>query len=153
MLKDGKDSVKSVAIRKYIQYINQYINEYANILGFNIEFEFDEKFDESMPSSLYSKLSYDSFSEGRKARLDLSILFAWIKIAQLKNTVSTNLLIMDEVLDGSLDADGVECVTRLLSSFSDKNIFVISHSPENYRDLFDDEIQFEIKNQFSEIAQ
>lgn len=137
MLKD--DGIKSKIIKHYVPIINKSIEKYLNILEFHIGFTFDENFNEVIKSRYLDKFSYSSFSEGEKSRIDLALLFAWREIASLKNSVKTNILFMDEVLDSSIDNIGIDLLFELINTV-EGNIFIISH-----RELFTDKISNYIK--------
>ena len=149
MLKDGPRSMKNLVIKKYLPKFNGLINKYLAVLGFTITINLNDSFIETIIDESFKDFTYASFSEGRKARIDIAILFAWVAIASEKRTLDCNLMFLDEILDGSLDVDGVLSVTELLSSFQNRNIFVITHSPERYTDKFRSELKFKIVNRFS----
>ena len=149
LLKDG--GIKSKIIKQYIPVINKLVNKYLTAMDFFVNFTMDEEFKETIKSRHRDDFCYDNFSEGEKARLNLAILFAWRSVAKLKNSVSTNLLILDEVFDGSLDASGTESLLNILSSLdSDTNLFVISHKTEQMLDKFKNTIKFSKVKNFSE---
>jgi len=151
ILKDG--GIKSRIIRQYIPIINKLINKYLAAMDFFIQFEIDETFSETIKSRFRDVFSYSSFSEGEKTRIDLALLFAWRTIAKLRNSASTNLLILDEVFDGSLDSVGSEDFLNILYSVTgEANIFVISHKTDQLKDKFDRVVEFEKKNNFSRIT-
>lgn len=131
-----------MVIKKYIPVINQLINKYLKKLGFFIKFVLDENFDETIYSRGIDPLSYANFSEGEKMRIDLAVLFAWREVAQLQNNTSTNLLIFDEILDGSTDQLGTEALIKILQESKHLNVFVISHSPDRWSDKFKVSMQF-----------
>lgn len=148
LLKDG--GIKTRIIKQYIPVINKLINKYLSKLGFFVDFHLNESFEETIKSRYRDAFSYHSFSEGEKKRIDIALLFAWRNLAELRNSASTNLLIMDEVTDGSLDADGVDEFLKLLGEISAKgNVFVITHKVNEMYDKFDRILQFEKKNGFS----
>jgi len=150
MLKDG--GIKAKIIKQYIPIINKTVNKYLNAMDFFVNFTLDEEFKESIKSRHRDNFSYENFSEGEKARLNLAILFTWRTIANLKNTVSTNLLILDEVFDGSLDVTGTEQLLEILSSVKhDTNIFIITHKTDQMLDKFNNVIRFEKEKNFSTI--
>ena len=121
-------------------------------MDFYINFELDESFNESINSRYRNEFSYASFSEGEKMRIDLALLFTWRAIARLKNSVSTNLLILDEVFDSSLDGNGTEDFMKILRTLGeDTNVFVISHKGDILQDRFNDIIRFEKKGNFSKV--
>ena len=129
LLKD--DGVKSSIIKKYIPLINQQVNKYLQMMDFYINFTLDEEFNEKLESPIHDKFSYPSFSEGEKMRIDLALLFTWREIAKMKNSVVTNLLIMDEVFDSSLDGLGTDEFLKIIRYvIKDANVFVISHKQD-----------------------
>lgn len=149
LLKDT--GIKSHIIHQYLPTINKTINQYLSAMDFYVAFTLDEEFRETIKSRHRDNFSYDNFSEGQKRRIDLSLLFTWRAIAKLKNSVNTNLLILDEVLDGSLDSDGLEEFSRLLRVFSEStNVFVISHRGDLLVDKFNHVIKFDLVGNFSE---
>jgi DNA repair exonuclease SbcCD ATPase subunit len=119
-------------------------------MDFFVQFELDEQFNESLRSRFRDEFSYESFSEGEKSRLDLALLFTWRALSRMRNSVSTNLLIMDEVFDGSLDVGGVDSLRILLGESEKTNIFVISHK-EQFSESFDHTIYFEKNKNFSTV--
>ena len=148
LLKD--DGAKTKIIQKYLPVINYNLNKYLEILDFPVNFNLDEEFNEKALNPIYEDFSYESFSEGEKMRIDLSILFTWREIAKLKNSINTNLLILDEVFDSSLDEYGTDYFTRIIKYvISNCNVFVISHKKEELLDKFDAVICFEKKAGFS----
>ncbi len=147
LLKDG--GVKSKIIKKYLPLINQQVNRYLQMMDFYINFRLDEEFNEIIESPIHEDFSYSSFSEGEKMRIDLAILFTWREVARFKNSVNTNLLIMDEVFDSSLDGFGTEEFLKIIRFvIKDANIFVISHK-EGMSDKFESCIKFDKKKGFS----
>ena len=149
LLKDG--GVKTQIVRKYLPIINQQVNKYLQMMEFYINFQLDEEFTETIESPIHEDFSYQSFSEGEKMRIDLALLFTWREIARMKNSVNTNLLIMDEVFDSSLDGLGTEDFLKIIRFvIKDANIFVISHK-EGLEDKFDNVIKFEKQGNFSRI--
>jgi len=147
LLKD--DGVKTKIIKKYLPFINQQVNRYLQMMDFYINFQLDEEFNESVKSPIHEDFSYSSFSEGEKARIDLSLLFAWREVARLKNSVNCNILLFDEVFDSSLDGFGADEFLKIIRYVvKDANIFVISHKSDLH-DKFDSVIKFEKKNGFS----
>ena len=150
LLKDT--GIKTAVIREYLPAMNTLINKYLTAMDFYVSFELDESFNESIKSRYRDNFTYASFSEGEKKRLDLAILFAWREIARLKNSANTNLLVLDEVLEGSLDINGTDYIMSLLSSLGDDiNVFVISHNIDQIQDSFDKILTVEKKHDFSEI--
>jgi DNA repair exonuclease SbcCD ATPase subunit len=151
VLKDG--GIKSKIIKQYIPVINKLINKYLSSMEFMCQFELDENFNETIKSRYRDEFSYASFSEGEKMRIDLAILFTWRAVAKLRNSINTNLLIMDEVFDSSLDSNGTEEFLKVIKSLtSDTNTFIISHKGDQLQDKFDRCIVFEKHKNFSRIA-
>ena len=147
LLKD--DGVKTKIIKKYLPFINQQVNRYLQMMDFYINFHLDSEFNESIQSPIHENFSYSSFSEGEKMRVDLSLLFTWREVARLKNSVNTNLLIMDEVFDSSLDGFGTDEFLKIIRYvIKDANIFVISHKSDLH-DKFENVIKFDKKGGFS----
>jgi DNA repair exonuclease SbcCD ATPase subunit len=147
LLKD--DGVKTKIIKKYLPFINQQVNRYLQMMDFYINFYLDEEFNESIQSPIHENFSYSSFSEGEKMRVDLALLFTWREIAKIKNSVNTNLLIMDEVFDSSLDGFGTDEFLKIIRYvIKDANIFVISHKSD-LLDKFDNVIKFDKVKGFS----
>ena len=147
LLKDG--GVKSQIIKKYLPLINQQVNRYLQMMDFYINFTLDEEFNETVQSPIHEDFSYSSFSEGEKQRIDLALLFTWREVAKFKNSTSTNLLIMDEVFDSSLDGFGTEEFLKIIRYvIKDSNIFIISHK-ESLHDKFHETIRFEKVKNFS----
>ena len=149
LLKDG--GVKSKIIKKYLPLINQQVNRYLQMMDFYINFTLDEEFNETVQSPIHENFSYSSFSEGEKMRIDLALLFTWREVARMKNSVNTNLLIMDEVFDSSLDGFGTEEFMKIIRFvIKDANIFIISHKESLY-DKFLHVTKFEKVKGFSRI--
>ena len=152
LLKDG--GIKSQIIKKYIPVINNRINRHLTNMDFYVNFTLDEEFDEVIKSRFRDEFSYASFSEGEKQKIDLALLFTWREIARMKSSVSTNLLILDEVFDSSLDASGTEELLKILKSLdSSTNTFVISHKGEILIDKFVNNIRFDKVSDFSKIVE
>ena len=150
LLKDG--GVKSKIIKKYLPLINQQVNRYLQMMDFYINFTLDEEFNETVQSPIHEDFSYASFSEGEKMRIDLALLFTWREVARFKNSVNTNLLIMDEVFDSSLDGFGTEEFLKIIRYvIKDANIFVISHKT-GLEDRFESVIKFEKIKGFSRMV-
>lgn len=149
-----KDSgIKTRIIKQYVPVMNKLINKYLAAMDFFVQFELDENFNETIKSRFRDEFSYASFSEGEKMRIDLSLLFTWRAIAKLRNSVSTNLLIMDEVFDSSLDNTGTEEFLKILNDLtSDTNVFIISHKGDQLYDKFHSVVKFEKHKNFSRIA-
>ena len=147
LLKD--DGVKTKIIKKYLPFINQQVNRYLQMMEFYINFQLDEEFNESVKSPIHEDFSYSSFSEGEKMRIDLSLLFTWREVARVKNSANTNLLIMDEVFDSSLDGFGTDEFLKIIRYvIKDANIFVISHKSDLH-DKFESVIKFDKIKGFS----
>ncbi len=150
LLKDG--GVKTKIIKKYLPLINQQVNRYLQMMDFYINFTLDEEFNETVQSPIHEDFSYASFSEGEKMRIDLALLFTWREVARMKNSVNTNLLIMDEVFDSSLDGFGTDEFLKIIRYvIKDANIFVISHKTELH-DKFESVIKFEKIKGFSRMV-
>jgi len=151
LLKDS--GIKTRIIRQYIPVMNKLINKYLAAMDFFVQFELDESFNETIRSRYRDEFSYASFSEGEKMRIDLALLFTWRAIAKIRNSASTNLLIMDEVFDSSLDNSGTEEFLKILNDLTaDTNIFIISHKGDQLFDKFHSVIRFEKVKNFSRIA-
>ena len=151
LLRDG--GVKSKIIKKYLPLINQQVNRYLQKMDFYINFTLDEEFNETVQSPIHEDFSYASFSEGEKMRIDLALLFTWREVARMKNSVNTNLLIMDEVFDSSLDGMGTEEFLKIIRFvIKDTNIFVISHKPDMH-DKFESMLRFEKVKGFSRMIE
>jgi len=151
LLKDS--GIKTKIIRQYIPIINKLVNKYLQAMDFFVNFEIDEKFNETIRSRFRDEFSYASFSEGEKMRIDLSLMFTWRSIAKLRNSASTNILIMDEVFDSSLDSNGTEEFLKILETLTQEtNVFIISHKGDVLYDKFHSVIKFEKHLNFSRIA-
>ena len=151
LMKDG--GVKSKIIKKYLPLMNQQINKYLQMMDFYINFSLDEEFKESIRSPIHEDFSYDSFSEGEKMRIDLSLLFTWRDIAKMRNSASTNLLILDEIFDSSLDGAGTDFFTTIIKFvIQDAHVFVISHKTDELMDKFDRIIKFDKVKGFSKVV-
>ena len=150
LLKD--DGVKTKIIKKYLPLINQQVNRYLQLMDFFINFHLDEEFNETVKSPIHEDFSYSSFSEGEKMRIDLALLFTWREVARVKNSINTNLLIMDEVFDSSLDGLGTDEFLKIIRFIiKDANIFVISHKG-GLEDKFDAVMKFEKVKGFSRVV-
>jgi DNA repair exonuclease SbcCD ATPase subunit len=150
LLKDT--GIKTKIIKQYLPVMNKLINQYLQILDFFVLFNLDENFNETIKSRHRDDFSYASFSEGEKSRIDLALLFAWRQIAKLKNSTNTNLLILDETFDGSLDADGVENLMQILNTLDpETRVFIISHKQDLLEGKFDRKLEFETYKLFSRI--
>ena len=151
MLKDG--GIKAKIIKQYVPVMNKLINKYLGAFDLFVDFQLDENFNEIIKSRFRDTFSYASFSEGEKLRITLAIMLAWRSVAKLRNSVATNLLILDETLDGALDGVGIEMLIETLHNLnSDDNIFVISHRGHQFGDKFMSHIKFDKVKNFSEIA-
>jgi DNA repair exonuclease SbcCD ATPase subunit len=151
MLKDG--GIKTRIIRQYIPVMNKLINKYLGAFDLFVDFHLDENFDEVIKSRFRDTFSYASFSEGEKLRITLSIMLAWRSVAKLRNSTSTNLLILDETLDGALDSIGIENLIETLHGLNNNdNIFIISHRGDTFGEKFDSHIRFQKVKNFSQIA-
>jgi len=151
LLKDS--GIKTRVIRKYLPVINKLVNKYLAQMDFFVQFTLDEKFDEIIKSRYRDDFSYESFSEGEKQRIDLALLFTWRTIAKLKNSASTNLLILDEIFDSSLDNAATELVMTLLNTIGEgTHVMVISHKGDTFFDKFTNVIRFQKKKNFSVIG-
>jgi len=144
--------IKSRIIKQYVPIINSLVNKYLAAMDFFVKFELDETFHEKILSRHRDDFTYDSFSEGEKMRIDFALLFTWRTIAKMKNSSSTNLLILDEIFDASLDANGCDDFLKLIHNLEDSNVFVISHKGDIMQDKFLNHIKFEKVNNFSRIA-
>lgn len=150
MLKDT--GIKTKVIKQYLPVMNRLINNYLQVLDFFVAFHLDENFNETIRSRHRDSFNYASFSEGEKQRIDLSLLFTWRQIAKMKNSASTNLLILDETFDSSLDVDGVENLTKILSTLDDdSNVFIISHKGDMLENKFRSKIEFFKHKNFSKM--
>ena len=150
LLKDT--GIKSQIIKKYLPIMNQLINKYLNELDFYVSFDLNENFEETIKSRFRDEFCYASFSEGEKMRIDLALLFTWRTIAKMKNSANTNLLILDEIFDSSLDIAGTYDFMKILRSFNDStNVFIISHKTDVLQDKFDRILKVEKKQNFSVI--
>ena len=151
MLKDT--GIKTKIIKQYLPVMNQLINQYLQVLDFYVHFDLDEEFNETIRSRHRDEFTYDSFSEGEKQRIDLALLFTWRQIAKMKNSVATNLLVLDETFDSSLDHEGVDNLLKILHTLGDDtNIFVISHKGEILDGKFDAKLEFKKEKNFSQMA-
>lgn len=151
MLKDG--GIKTRIIKQYVPIMNKLINKYLAAMDFFVQFELDENFNETIRSRFRDEFSYASFSEGEKLRIDLSLMFTWRAVSKLRNSVSTNLLIMDEIMDSSLDNSGTEEFLKIINDLTaDSNIFIISHKGDQLFEKFENTIKFEKVKNFSRMA-
>ena len=150
IIKDN--GIKSKIIAQYVPHMNAEINRYLEILNLNLSFEIDEQFNEKILSRFKDELSYASFSAGERARIDIAILFTWRELAKLKNSLSCNLLFLDEIFDSVLDEEGLESFINLLRyNLKDTNVFLISHRPEVV-DKFESNLRIEKQGNFSRIV-
>lgn len=151
LLKDS--GIKSKIIKKYLPVMNNLINKYLNMMDFYVNFNLDENFDETIKSRFRDDFSYPSFSEGEKMRIDLALMFTWRAVAKLKNSTNTNLLILDEVFDSSLDTAGTEDFLKIIRGIDDDtNIFVISHKGDLLQDKFSKVLKFDKTKNFSKVS-
>lgn len=151
LLKDG--GIKSRIIKQYIPIINKLINKYLAAMDFFVQFELDENFNETIKSRFRDEFSYASFSEGEKMRINLAVLFTWRAVAKLRNSINTNILIMDEVFDSSLDASGTEEFMKIINQLTnDSNVYIISHKTDQISDKFENVIKFEKYKNFSKMV-
>ena len=151
LLKDG--GIKTRILRQYIPIINKLINKYLAAMDFFVQFEIDEQFNETIKSRFRDEFSYNSFSEGEKMRINLAVLFTWRAIAKMRNSAATNLLIMDEVFDSSLDSNGTDEFLKIIQTLTaDTNTFIISHKTDQLFDKFHNVIKFEKTKNFSRIV-
>ena len=151
LLKDT--GIKTKIIKQYLPVINNLVNKYLQVLDFYVSFHLDDTFKESIRSRYRDEFSYDSFSEGEKQRIDLALLFTWRMVAKMKNSVATNLLILDETFDSSLDTDGVDNLSKIIETLDeDTCVFVISHKGEMLEGKFDEKIEFVKSKNFSKVA-
>ena len=150
LLKDG--GIKTKIIKQYVPIINKLVNKYLDKMGFFVNFNIDENFNEVIKSRYRDEFSYANFSEGEKTRIDLALMFTWRAIAKMKNSVNTNLLILDEILDGSLDANGTDEFLKIIQTLTDDtNTFIISHKTDTIADKFDKTYRFEKIRNFSRL--
>jgi DNA repair exonuclease SbcCD ATPase subunit len=145
--------IKTKIIKRYLPVMNKLINGYLNALEFPAQFELDDQFNETLKSRYRDVFSYANFSEGEKTKINLALMFAWRQIAKMKNSTNTNLLIMDEILDGSLDYSSTDEFLKIISTLSNDNIFIISHKSDLSVDKFGGLIRFEKINNFSKIVE
>ena len=150
LLKDG--GIKTKIIKQYIPIINKLVNKYLDRMGFFVNFNIDENFNEVIKSRYRDEFAYANFSEGEKTRIDLALMFTWRSIAKMKNSVNTNLLILDEILDGSLDANGTDEFLKIIQTLTDDtNTYIISHKTDTIADKFDKTYRFEKVRNFSRL--
>ena len=152
LLTDG--GIKAKVIKQYLPVINKLINQYLQVLDFFVLFNIDEEFNETIKSRHRDDFSYTSFSEGEKSRIDLALMFTWRQIARMKNSTNTNLLMLDETFDSSLDSDGVDNLLKILATLDkDTNTFIISHKTDVLDGKFENKLRFEKVNNFSKMVQ
>ena len=144
--------IKTKIIKQYLPVMNTLINKYLNSMDFYVNFTLDESFNETIKSRHRDDSNYASFSEGEKMRIDLALLFTWRAIAKMKNSVNTNLLILDEIFDSSLDGNGTDEFLKILNTLEDENVFVISHKQDTLVDRFRSTIKFEKVRNFSHVS-
>ena len=144
--------IKTKIIKKYLPIMNKLVNSYLNQLEFQVKFELDEQFNEKIKSRYRDEFAYANFSEGEKMRIDLALLFTWRQVAKMKNSTNTNLLILDEIFDSSLDMNGTDEFLKILSTLSNENIFLISHKSDLNVDKFDSLIRFEKVQNFTKVT-
>ena len=150
MLKDT--GIKTKVIKQYLPVMNNLVNKYLQVLDFFVSFNLDESFNETIKSRHRDSFNYASFSEGEKQRIDLALLFTWRQIARMKNSTSTNLLILDETFDSSLDHDGIDNLIKILYTLDDNtNVFVISHKGDLLDGKFRNKIEFIKEHNFSKM--
>ena len=151
MLQDT--GIKTKVIKKYLPIMNKLINTYLNSMEFYVNFTLDENFNETIKSRYRDEFTYASFSEGEKMRIDLALLFTWRAVAKMKNSTNTNLLILDEIFDSSLDGTGTDEFLKILNTLGDENVFVISHKHDSLADKFRSTIKFEKVKNFSHVVE
>lgn len=144
--------IKTKIVKQYLPIMNKLINTYLTSMDFFVNFNIDENFNETIKSRFRDVFSYANFSEGEKMRIDLALLFTWRAVAKMKNSVSTNLLILDEIFDSSLDANGTDEFLKILNTFQDENIFVISHKQDILYDKFRSVVHFKKERNFSHVV-
>ena len=144
--------IKTKIIKQYLPIMNKLVNTYLSSMDFFVNFNIDENFNETIKSRFRDEFSYASFSEGEKMRIDLALLFTWRAIAKMKNSTNTNLLILDEIFDSSLDGTGTDDFLKILNTFHDQNVFVISHKQDMLFDKFRSVVKFEKVKNFSRIS-
>ena len=145
--------IKTKIIKQYLPIMNKLINTYLTSMEFYVNFTLDENFEETIKSRYRDDFSYTSFSEGEKMRIDLALLFTWRAVAKMKNSTNTNLLILDEIFDSSLDGTGTDEFLKILNTLGDENVFVISHKQDQLVDKFRNTIRFEKIKNFSHISE
>ena len=144
--------IKTKIVKQYLPIMNKLVNTYLSSMDFFVNFNIDENFNETIKSRFRDEFSYASFSEGEKMRIDLALLFTWRAIAKMKNSTNTNLLILDEIFDSSLDNAGTDDFLKILNTFDQQNVFVISHKQDMLFDKFRNIIQFKKEKNFSHMV-
>jgi len=144
--------IKTKIVKQYLPIMNKLVNTYLSSMDFFVNFNIDENFNETIKSRFRDEFSYASFSEGEKMRIDLALLFTWRAIAKMKNSTNTNLLILDEIFDSSLDGSGTDDFLKILNTFHDQNVFVISHKQDILFDKFRSVVQFKKEKNFSHLV-
>ena len=144
--------IKTKIIKRYLPVMNKLINSYLSALEFPAQFNLDEEFNETIKSRYRDVFSYANFSEGEKMRIDLALLFTWRQIAKMKNSTNTNLLVLDEIFDSSLDYNGTDEFLKILNTLANENVFIISHKSDLSVDKFDNLIRFEKQQNFSKVT-
>ena len=144
--------IKTKIVKQYLPIMNKLVNTYLSSMDFFVNFNIDENFNETIKSRFRDEFSYASFSEGEKMRIDLALLFTWRAIAKMKNSTNTNLLILDEIFDSSLDNAGTDDFLKILNTFDKQNVFVISHKQDMLFDKFRNIIQFKKEKNFSRMV-
>ena len=143
---------KAKIIKKYLPIMNQLVNKYLQAMDFFVSFQLDEEFNETVKSRFRDEFNYNNFSEGEKMRIDLALLFTWRDIARMKNSTNTNILVLDEIFDSSLDGQGTDDFLKILKTFQKENVFIISHKGDIMFDKFNDVIKFEKEHNFTRLA-
>jgi hypothetical protein len=144
--------IKTKIVKQYLPIMNKLVNTYLSSMDFYVNFNINENFQETIKSRFRDEFSYASFSEGEKMRIDLALLFTWRAVAKMKNSTNTNLLILDEIFDSSLDGTGTDDFLKILNTFHDQNVFVISHKQDILFDKFRSVIQFKKEKNFSKVV-
>jgi DNA repair exonuclease SbcCD ATPase subunit len=144
--------IKTKIVKQYLPIMNKLVNTYLSSMDFFVNFNIDENFNETIKSRFRDEFSYASFSEGEKMRIDLALLFTWRAVAKMKNSTNTNLLILDEIFDSSLDGAGTDDFLKILNTFHDQNVFVISHKQDMLFDKFRSVVQFKKEKNFSHLV-
>ena len=144
--------IKTKIVKQYLPIMNKLVNTYLSSIDFFVNFNIDENFNETIKSRFRDVFSYANFSEGEKMRIDLALLFTWRAIAKMKNSTNTNLLILDEIFDSSLDATGTDDFLKILNTFDKENVFIISHKQDMLIDKFRSVVKFEKVKNFSKVA-